>query len=149
MNKTINVEFVSNIKILSIQLSGIINSDDLIKFQSLIIDCCEIIPDKSVIKVLIDLTGFEAFDLKVHKQFRNILPNTLLNLGWKIGYLKLFEEAKDIKPINIRGIQCIALAYCHHDESKMINYEANCGSEYEHYFTNSKIAFEWLLGVKF
>ena len=44
-----------------------------------------------------------------------------------------------------RGIQCIAFANVHHDPEKMNRYEEKIAKPDQHFFTDVRAAYEWLL----
>jgi len=105
------------------------------------------VPDGSKFKMLINLYGFKAISLEVHKSYRDVIPLLLSSYGWKVGYVDLFEEAKAMTFSNTRGIACFAAAHVHQDEEKISRYEARFSSETEHFFTDPRKAKEWLLKV--
>lgn len=89
--------------------------------------------------------GFKAVDINAHKKFRGIIPLTLADYGWKVGYLGLFEEeSKYIDIKNIRGIKCMGAAHSHHDISKMNLYESKFSSIAEHFFSDPVQAEIWI-----
>lgn len=97
-------------------------------------------------KILVDLNGFKASSFEVHKQFRVMVPQLLADYGWYVGYLRMFPEAE----ICIRSkdnIRCRAAAHVHHDETKITNYATNYSMINEGFFTDPKLAREWIEGI--
>ncbi|WP_400190521.1 hypothetical protein [Hymenobacter sp. B81] len=103
------------------------------------------IPDHGCFKILVDLHGFTAADLISHKAFRSMVPLTLASYGWQVGYVQLFEdEARQITYTHRRGIRCVGAAHCHHDATKITNYEARFGRAHERFFTDRAQAAAWI-----
>jgi hypothetical protein len=89
--------------------------------------------------------GFKAVNIDTHKRFRGIVPLTLADYGWKVGYVDLFEEeARTMTYKNTRGIKCVGAVHSHQDETKMDLYETKYGSENEHFFPDPIRAIEWI-----
>lgn len=129
------------------ELIGEVDQEDVDDWKNSLAVAFRQVPDGSKFKMLINLSGFKAINLEVHKNYRDIIPVLLSGYGWKVGYVDLFEEAKAMKFSNTRGIACFAAAHVHHDEEKINKYEARFSKETEHFFTDPRKAKEWLLSV--
>ena len=127
------------------RISGNATSDDVTRWEKSLIETLEKVPEGGVFKILVDLEVFKAVDFEVHKQFRVIVPKTLADYNWRVGYLDLFPEAT-LELKSTRGIRCVAAAHVHHDESKIKNYEQNHSRYNERFFTNRSLAREWIDG---
>jgi hypothetical protein len=137
-------------KIIDTRISGPVSVQDVILWEASLHHSLALIGDNTEFRIMIDMVGFEARDTEAHKRFRTVMPVTLSHYGWKIGYLELFEEeARDMRCIQTRGIQCIAAAHAHHDETKMGLYERSYSHDHEHYFTNADAARTWLRNLKY
>ncbi len=89
--------------------------------------------------------GFKAVDIDAHKRFRTVIPLTLADYGWKVGYVNLFEdEAQTMIIRKIRGITCIAAAHAHQDETKMNLYEEKFSCNKERFFSDPIQARLWI-----
>lgn len=126
-------------------ISGDVTKDDIALWEKSLHDTLGRLDPNSSFKIFINLHGFKAVDIEAHKRFRAIVPETLANYGWKVGYVGLFEEeAKKMTFSNERGIQCKAAAHCHQDETKMELYEQRFSRDNEHFFTDPVKALEWI-----
>lgn len=132
-------------KTIDTHISGSVNFSGVEQWEASLHRALSQIENNGVFKIMIDLHGFKAIDLDTHKRFRTIIPLTLSQYGWKVGYTDLFEEeAGSIQYMNIRGIQCIAAAHVHHDDTKIGLYERSYSRSNEHYFTDPAEARNWL-----
>jgi len=122
-------------KLIHSTLSGNVDVGDVIKWETGLHDALSKIKDNARFKIFINLFGFKAVNLEVHKRFRTVVPLTLASYGWKVGYVDLFEEeAKSLVLSNNRGIQCFGAAHCHQDETKIQLYQSKYSRENEHLF---------------
>ena len=143
--KTIASNWDPNKNLLITQLSGEVDQSDIVYWEESLQDALSQIDDQSFFKIFINIHGFKAIDLDTHKRFRSIIPLTLAQYGWKVGYVDLFEEeARHITYTHTRGIRCMAAAHTHQDESKIARYEAEFSRDAEHFFTNPTEAREWI-----
>lgn len=142
--KTITTKWNPELRLLTTQISGDIEMDDVETWEQSLHDGLKHIEDNSQFKILVNLHEFNATDFDVHKRFRTIVPLTLAEYGWKVGYVNLFIKSALMPIRNTRGIQCVAAAHVHQDVSKIESYEAQFGKETEHFFANPKEAFEWI-----
>lgn len=130
------------------QLSGNVEKEDILHWEQTLNTALNQVADSGIFKIFVNLHGFNAVDLDVHKYFRSIVPLTLAHYGWKVGYVAMFpEEAEKLVITRNRNIQCIAAAHCHHDATKMEKYETLYSSESEHFFTDAEEAAAWISGV--
>lgn len=126
-------------------ISGDIEKDDIEQWEKSLQNTLDQIEDNSTFKIFVNLHGFNAVNIDAHKKFRGIVPLTLADYGWKVGYVGLFEEeAKTMVYKNTRGIQCIGAAHSHQDETKMGLYETRFSSEREHFFPDPTQARQWI-----
>src|SRR5687767_4586175 len=101
-------------KLIVTNISGDIQTQDVAVWEHDLRSRLEQIPENSVFKILVNMYGFKAVDIESHKKFRTIVPLTLAQYGWKVGYLGLFEdEANTMTFENKRGIRCVAAAHVH------------------------------------
>lgn len=130
-------------------ISGDIDKNDVEIWERSLKAALSQIEDNGLFKIFVNLYGFKATDFDAHKQYRSIIPLTLADYGWKVGYLNLFEEeAKELKYTNTRGIKCVGAAHCHQDSTKIELYQSKFSSEREHFFTDPKQAEAWIEGLK-
>lgn len=135
-------------KLIITHLSGDIDIHDVDQWQKSLYTALEQIDNNGVFKIFVNLYGFKATDIEAHKRYRGIIPLTLADYGWKVGYVDLFDEAKDMAFKNIRGIRCVGAAHAHQDETKIEKYETLFGRENEHFFTDPDRAEEWIKALK-
>src|SRR6478752_4150111 len=101
-------------------ISGDLEVTDIEQWEKNFKDTLGEIADNASFKIFVNMHGFKAINIEAHKRFRAIVPLTLADYGWKVGYLNLFEEeARGMTFKNTRGIKCVAAAHAHHDETKM------------------------------
>ncbi|SKB70890.1 hypothetical protein [Dyadobacter psychrophilus] len=143
--KTIGSEWFADEKLIITQISGDIEKEDVARWEQTLHAALNQIPDSGAFKIFINLHGFKAVDLDAHKQFRSIIPLTLANYGWKVGYLDMFpEEAEKLVISKNRNVQCIAAVHCHQDITKIEKYESLYSSDNEHFFTDVEAADAWI-----
>jgi hypothetical protein len=132
-------------KLLVTHISGDIDQCDIENWKNSLQASLQKIEDNEKFKILVNLHGFKAVDIEAHKKFRDIVPLTLAQYGWKVGYVDMFEEeAKKINYSNTRGIKCVGAAHCHQDPTKMELYETKFSSEKEHFFLDPVQAQNWI-----
>ena len=142
--KSVTTEWFPEYSLIVTRLNGNINELDVDAWEQSLKKALSQIPDNSTFKILIDLHGFEAANIAVHKKFRIIIPLTLAEFGWKVGYVDLFEEGRTLKIATCRGIKCLYAAHVHHDATKIEKYEQSFGRANEHFFTDSQKAEAWI-----
>ncbi len=128
-------------------ISGDVDKQDVEFWQQSLELALAKIEDNSSFKIFVNLFGFKAVDLETHKRFRTIVPETLARYNWKVGYVDLFDEANSMQYSSTRGIQCVAAAHAHQDETKIEQYETRFGRDKERFFTNQETAIQWIRGV--
>lgn len=142
--KIAQTEWFPEQKLISTRIGGKVELEDVEKWEKSLMDSLDKIEDNGVFKIFVNLHGFEAADLNAHKRFRTIIPQTLSDYGWKVGYVDLFEESKQMSFRNIRGIRCAAAVHVHQDATKIDSYEEKFGKENEHFYTDPFRAAEWI-----
>jgi hypothetical protein len=130
-------------KLILTRISGHATANDVTNWENSLLTALDQISNNDVFKIMVDLHGFQAENFEVHKQFRTIIPTTLANYNWRVGYLDMFPESS-IK-LNIhRGIQCLAAVHVHQDETKIKNYDENFSRFNERFFTDPLTARKWI-----
>jgi hypothetical protein len=147
IEKKIGTVWLPKEAMIETELIGEVDQEDVDHWKNSLELAFRQIPDGAKFKMLINLYGFKAINLEVHKSYRDVIPLLLSSYGWKVGYVDLFEEAKGMTFSNTRGIACFAAAHVHQDEEKISKYEARFSRETEHFFTDPHKAKEWLLTV--
>jgi hypothetical protein len=125
------------------RISGQATGEDVARWENSLLTALLQVPDNGVFKIMVDLHGFKAVNFEVHKQFRVIIPKTLADYNWRVGYLDLFPEA-EIEVKQTRGIRCVAAVHVHHDESKIRTYDQNHSRYNERFFTDPVMARDWI-----
>lgn len=143
MGKIIYAAYHAKVQVLEIRLSDIVSFEDIETWKLVIRKAVAEIPDNSEIRVLVNLFGFKAENVEVHKAYRNIIPLLLADFGYRIGYLDLFPEAS-LELSNHRGIRCVAMANVHQDATKMSTYQERFSTAREQYFTDQEAAVDWI-----
>ena len=129
------------------KISGNVEMEDVVAWEGSLQKALKQVPDNGRFKIMVDLHGFKAVNFEVHKKFRVIIPQTLANYGWRVGYLDMFPEA-DVELTNTRGIQCFAAVHVHQDETKIKNYDTNYSKPNERFFTDPAIAYDWIQHIQ-
>lgn len=135
-------------KLIITRIAGEVDRNDIEKWTMSLLSSLKQVPTQSEFKILIDLFGFRALDLEVHKKFRTVIPLTLARYGWKVGYVALFDEGTSLSLSTEDGIKCVAAAHVHQDETKMEKYQSLFGTDKEAFFTDPLIAERWLEQLK-
>lgn len=143
MEKIIGTEWQPQDNLIITRLSGLLNTEDIKAWETSLHEALAHIPDNTSFKILVNLHGFTAGHVDVHKQYRNIMPLLLAGYGYRIGYLDMFPEAT-VELTITRGITCKAMANVHQDETKMNDYEKRFSKAHERYFINSDEALSWI-----
>jgi hypothetical protein len=135
-------------KTIDTRVCGAVNFYDIEQWEKSLHLALEQIESGGVFKIMVDLFGFSPNSVETHKRFRSVIPVTLSQYGWKVGYVDLFDEAAEkLQYVNTRDIRCIAAAHAHQDESKIGLYERSYSRYNEHFFTNPEEARKWLKRV--
>lgn len=144
-NNIIHSEWDPQQQLVVTRIGGNVGMAEIEYWERTLHDALRKIKDGGVFKILVNLHGFKATNFEAHKRFRTIIPVTLALYGWKTGYTGLFEEeAKQLKIILTRNIQCAGAAHCHHDETKISLYEERFSKRNERYFTDPEAARLWI-----
>ena len=133
MKKQFGTEWISENSLIITRLKGEVDETDVKEWNQSLQETFAKLPNHSKFKILIDLYGFQAKNLEVHKQYREIVPLTLARFGWKVGYVDMFERKK-----------CVAAVHVHQDETKINKYEELYSRENEHFWTDLEKAEEWI-----
>ncbi|WP_290792178.1 hypothetical protein [Flavihumibacter sp. UBA7668] len=147
MTSTINIatNWYPEKSLLVTNISGDLEISDIEEWEQSFKTTLDRLEDKTSFKIFVNMHGFRAVDISAHKRFRSVIPLTLADFGWKVGYVDLFEEeAKNMVYRNIRGIACTGAAHAHQDETKMDLYEQRFSSERERFFTDPLLAKKWI-----
>jgi hypothetical protein len=132
-------------KLLVTNISGYLETADVEIWEQSFKETLDQIDDNTRFKIFVNMHGFKAINMDAHKRFRAVIPTTLLEYGWKVGYINLFEEeAQHLHVKYTRGIQCVGAAHAHQDETKMELYESRFSNDQEHYFTDPNQAMQWI-----
>jgi len=142
--KIIRSEWLPDNHLIVSELYGDLNASDIEEWEGSLSEALSEIKDNGHFRILVNMFGFKATDLDAHKRFRGIIPLTLADYGWKVGYVALFEESKTMTFRNIRGKTCIAAAHVHQDATKMEQYELRFGKANERFFTDPDAARSWI-----
>lgn len=141
----ISSDWFADQQLIITQISGEVAKQDVFHWEQTLYAALDRVADSGAFKIFVNLHGFNAVDLDVHKYFRSIIPLTLARYGWKVGYVAMFpEEAEKMVITRNRNIQCIAAAHCHQDATKMEKYESLYSSQNEHFFTDAGVAEAWI-----
>lgn len=127
------------------QISGILETAAVEAWETSLRNALDQIGDNSSFKIFVNMHGFTAANFETHKRFRSVVPLTLADYNWKVGYVDLFEDAaKHMTYQRKRGITCAGAAHAHHDGTKMDLYETRFGREKEHFFHDPVQASTWI-----
>ncbi|ULQ56967.1 hypothetical protein KJS94_02000 [Flavihumibacter rivuli] len=138
-------EWIASAKLIITQISGKASMQDVEQWEASLQEALAQVPEYGEFKIFVNLYGFKAENFEVHKRFRNIVPLTLAEYGWRVGYLGLFEEeAKSLVISNKRGITCLAAVHCHQDETKIALYDEKYSSDRERFFIDPVVAGQWI-----
>ena len=143
MEKIIDVKWHPANQLIVAKISGKLNREDIQRWEESMLYVVNNLPDNSLFKIVVDLDGFEAETMEVHKQFRTIIPLLLADYNYRVGYLDMFPEAK-VELNQTRGISCIAMANVHHNVEKMLDYQTRFSKTHEQYFTETEPALAWI-----
>ena len=145
INKQIHSEWHPEKRLIVTRIGGDVTQDDIKAWEASLHKALSLVEDNSVFKIFVNLHGFKAVNFEAHKSFRTIIPLTLAQYGWKVGYVDLFgEEAKALQLSNNRGISCVGAVHCHQDETKIALYQSNYSRPNEHFYTDPLAATAWI-----
>ncbi|MEQ8413407.1 MAG: hypothetical protein RIB71_03040 [Imperialibacter sp.] len=142
--KNLDSLWMAHEQLLVTKLSGDVTIPDIEKWETSLYKALDAIGDGGQFKILVDLFGFSAINVDAHKRYREIIPRTLADYGWRVGYLDMFQEANGLLLTSKRGIRCVAAAHVHQDATKIEKYQSLYGTEWEQFFTDPLQAREWI-----
>ena len=129
-------------------ISGDLEKQDVMRWEQSLHEALDRIEDGGTFSIFVNMHGFTALNLEAHKYFRTIVPLTLADYGWKVGYVAMFEEeAEKLVVSSKRNVRCVAVAHCHQDATKIEKYESLYSSPNERFFTDSKKAEAWIRSI--
>ena len=132
-------------RLLVTHISGDLEKADIEQWEKSFKNTLDSIEDHTRFKIFVNMYGFKVVNLEVHKRCRGVVPLTLADYGWKVGYVNLFEEeARTMAFKTTRGIQCVGAAHAHQDETKMDLYQTKFSSNREHFFPDPAQARQWI-----
>ena len=132
-------------KLVVTHISGDLEKSDIERWEEGFKNTLGKIEGNATFKIFVNMHGFRAVSLEAHKRFRSVIPSTLADYGWKVGFVDLFkDEAKAMTFHNTRGIQCMGAAHVHQDKAKMDLYEMRFGSDRERFFHDPAPAKQWI-----
>ena len=132
-------------KLIVTSVQGDLDKDDIERWERSLHMTLNEVESDSTFKIMINMHGFKAVNIDAHKRFRGIIPLTLAQYNWKVGYVDLFEkEASEMVFTRTRGIACTGAAHVHHDATKMELYEARFRRDNEQFFTDPQQAAQWI-----
>jgi hypothetical protein len=140
-------EWLPEEKLVITQISGQVDIAEIEAWNHSLQEVLCLIEENGKFKIFVNLHGFQAANLEAHKRFRTIVPATLANYGWKVGYLDLFDEAANLPLTYTRGISCLAAVHVHQDETKIEKYDSMFGKETERFFTDPALGDRWIRSV--
>ncbi|CAD5249063.1 MULTISPECIES: hypothetical protein [unclassified Imperialibacter] len=142
--KNLDSLWMAHEQLLVTRLSGDATIADIEKWKTSLYTALDAISQGTKFKILVDLFGFTAINVEAHKRFREIVPRTLAQYGWRVGYLEMFEEASELRLGLKGGIRCTAAAHVHQDATKIEKYQSLYGTGREQFFTDPLQAREWI-----
>lgn len=129
-------------------ISGDMEKEDVIRWEKSLYEALDRIEEGGTFSIFVNLHGFTAANLDAHKHFRSIVPLTLAEYGWKVGYVAMFEEeASKMVLTRKRDIRCVAAVHCHQDGTKIEKYESLYSSPNERFFTDPEQAEAWIRSI--
>ena len=129
--------FIKEENLVITELAGHLDSQHIDAWKHSLIGVLGQLEPGTKFKILVDLHGFKAKDFEAHKKFRTVIPQTLAEYGWYVGYLRMFPEAT-LTIRSSQNIYCVAAAHVHQDETKIRNYAQNYSMRNERFFVNHR-----------
>ncbi|MCW7491925.1 hypothetical protein ND861_04575 [Leptospira sp. 2 VSF19] len=126
------------------RISGAISEAEVSEWKQSLEKTFSSIPAGAKFKIFVNLYGLNPTSVSAHKAYRDIIPLLLSKYNWRIGYLDLFEEAKDLKLTSENGMECLAAVHCHHDSYKINEYERRFGRTSEHFYDDPEKSEKWI-----
>ncbi|MCG6143586.1 hypothetical protein [Leptospira bandrabouensis] len=144
MNHEIYTKWEKETALITTRISGAVTETEVTKWKQGLEKTFEEIPKGTKFKIFVNFYGLNPATVSAHKSYRDTIPLLLSKYNWRIGYLDLFEEAKDLKLTSENGTECIAAVHCHHDSYKINEYERRFGKETEHFFDDPEKSESWI-----
>ncbi|SDF40202.1 hypothetical protein SAMN04487996_110207 [Dyadobacter soli] len=146
--KVIKTDWEPANRLIVTHISGDLDKEDVIRWEESLQAALDQVEDGGTFRIFVNLHGFTALNFDAHKHFRNIIPLTLAEYGWRVGYVAMFEEeASGLVLSSKRNIRCLAAAHCHQDETKIAKYESLYSSPNERFFTDPEMAEAWIRSI--
>jgi hypothetical protein len=101
------------------------------------------LPPGSVVRLLVDQTGYRPAGLKVHRQVRTVVPEVLAAHGLFPALADLFPGV-EVTVAPDPAVRIEACAVVHHDRFKMDELDRRVGRPSQRFFTDAVAARAWL-----
>ncbi|EMY62618.1 hypothetical protein [Leptospira terpstrae] len=144
MNNDIYTKWEKESTLIITRISGSVTETEVSEWKQSLEKAFAEIPSGTQFKIFVNLYGLNPASVSAHKAYRDIIPLLLSQYNWRIGYLDLFEEAKDLKLTSKNEIECLAAVHCHHDSYKINEYESRFGKDSEHFFDDPEKSESWI-----
>ncbi|TGK82240.1 hypothetical protein EHQ24_13320 [Leptospira noumeaensis] len=144
MDKELYTRWDDKKNLITTRLSGLITETEVSQWKDGLEKTFTELPQGTKFKIFVNLHGFSPASMSAHKMYREIIPLLLSKYNWRIGYLDLFEEAKDLKLTSENGTECLAAVHCHHDSYKINEYEKKFGKDSEHFWDDPERSATWI-----
>lgn len=144
MNNDIYTKWEKESALIITRISGAVTETEVSEWKQSLEKAFAEIPSGTQFKIFVNLYGLNPASVSAHKAYRDIIPLLLSQYNWRIGYLDLFEEAKDLKLTSKNEIECLAAVHCHHDSYKINEYESRFGKDSEHFFDDPEKSESWI-----
>ncbi len=142
----IHNEWRADQHVLLTRVSGTLQPADLEAWRLGLFETAALIPASQDFRLLVDLRGYTVADQEreIHMELRNVVPQFLLDHGFRAGFLDLFE-VPDTPSDTSDTARCIAAAHVHHECQKMAMYNEQLGRPQERFFCSRAEAEAWIV----
>ncbi|MGE8720740.1 hypothetical protein ACO2KH_05340 [Leptospira terpstrae] len=144
MNNDIYTKWEKESALIITRISGAVTETEVSEWKQSLEKAFAEIPSGTQFKIFVNLYGLNPASVSAHKAYRDIIPLLLSQYNWRIGYLDLFDEAKDLQLTSKNEIECLAAVHCHHDSYKINEYESRFGKDSEHFFDDPEKSESWI-----
>ena len=144
MTKEVYTKWEETTGIVETKLSGNISETEIKEWIESLDRTFAKIPTGTKFKIFVNFYGLNPISVLAHKSYRAVIPVLLSKYNWRVGYLDLFEEAKDLRLTTTNEIECLAAVHCHHDSYKMKEYENRFARESEHFLDDPEKSDSWI-----
>lgn len=144
MKPEIYTQWERQTNLITTRLSGAVTETDVSEWKESLDKTFADLPPGTKFKIFVNLHGLNPASVSAHKSYRDIIPLLLSRYNWRIGYLDLFEEAKELKLTSENESECLAAVHCHHDSYKINEYESRFGKDSEHFFDDPEKSESWI-----